>query len=73
MVRAEANVDEARAQAAEAQARALLTVLRVRGVEVPEAERGRILAEKGTRSAWSGGSRRPSYAMSLADVLDEPK
>jgi Uma2 family endonuclease len=79
MVRAEANVDEARAQAdearaqaAEARARDVLTVLRVRGVEVPEAERGRILAERDAQrlERWL---EKAVVATSLADVLAEAK
>jgi hypothetical protein len=55
----------------ESRAEALLTVLRVRAVAVPEAERARILAEKDPDrlERWL---ERAALASSLAAVLDEP-
>jgi hypothetical protein len=52
-------------------ARAVLTVLRVRGVSVPEAERERILAQKApeTLERWL---ERAAVAGSIADVLNDP-
>ena len=61
--RAEGSADEA--------ARALLTVLRVRGIEVPEAARERILSQKDPErlERWH---ERAIVATSLAKVLDDP-
>jgi hypothetical protein len=55
----------------EARAHAVLTVLRVRGIPVPDAERERILAEKDPDrlERWL---ERAIVEMSLAAVLDEP-
>ncbi|WP_437308178.1 hypothetical protein [Sorangium sp. So ce388] len=52
-----------------ATARAVLTVLRVRGIDVPDAARERILAEKDpeTLERWH---ERAIVAASLAEVLD---
>jgi len=52
-------------------ARALLTVLRVRGIAVPDATRERILAqnEPDRLERWL---ERAAVAASIADVLDEP-
>jgi len=60
--------DEGRAEEA---ARAVLTVLRVRGIAVPEAARERILAEKDPArlERWH---ERAILAVSVADVLGEP-
>jgi predicted transposase/invertase (TIGR01784 family) len=54
-----------------ANARAVLTVLRVRGIAVPDAARERILAEKDPArlERWH---ERAIVATSLAEVLDEP-
>lgn len=54
-----------------ANARAVLTALRVRGIDVPDAARERILAEKDpTRlERWV---ERAIVAASVAEVLDEP-
>ena len=55
----------------EARARDVLTVLRVRGIAVPEAVRERILAQKDPErlERWL---EKAIVAASLADVLDEP-
>ncbi len=60
--------DEGRAEEA---ARAVLTVLRVRGIAVPDAANERILAEKDPArlERWH---ERAILAASVADVLDEP-
>jgi hypothetical protein len=60
--------DQGRAEEA---ARNLLTVLRVRGISVPDAARERILAEKDPErlERWL---EKAIAANSLADVLDEP-
>jgi hypothetical protein len=52
-------------------AQAVLTVLRVRGIAVPESTRERILAEKDPArlERWL---EKASVALALADVLDEP-
>jgi hypothetical protein len=54
-----------------ANARAVLTVLRVRGITVPDAARERILAEKDPArlERWH---ERAIVAASLAEVIDEP-
>jgi hypothetical protein len=56
---------------AEARANDVLTVLRVRGIAVPDAERGRILAEADPArlERWL---ERAIVERSLAAVLDEP-
>ena len=56
---------------AEEAARALLTVLEARGVLLPEAARGRILAERDPErlAAWL---RKAVTASSIAEVLDDP-
>jgi hypothetical protein len=71
---AKAKKAEAAAQArgeATARARDVLTVLRVRGIEVPEVERERILAETDLErlERWL---EKAVVAGSVADVLDEP-
>jgi len=55
----------------EANARAVLTALRVRGIAVPDAARERILVEKDPErlKRWL---ERSILAASVADVLDEP-
>ena len=60
--------DEGRAEEA---ARAVLTVLRVRGLAVPDATRERILAEKDPArlERWH---ERAILAASVAEVIDEP-
>jgi phosphoglycolate phosphatase-like HAD superfamily hydrolase len=52
-------------------ARAVLTALRVRGIEVPDAAHDRILAQKDPErlERWH---ERAIVAASLAEVLDEP-
>ncbi|WP_437897365.1 hypothetical protein [Sorangium sp. So ce124] len=63
--------DEGRAQGrAEEAARAVLTALRVRGIAVPDAARGRILAEKDPEilERWH---ERAIVAASIADVLPD--
>jgi hypothetical protein len=57
-------------RAAEA-ARAVLTVLRVRGIEVPDAVRERILAE-GDPARLERWHERAILAGSIAEVMDEP-
>jgi hypothetical protein len=61
---------EAYGRVAEA-ARNLLTVLRVRGITVPDAARERILAEK-DQDRLERWLERAILAASLAEVLDEP-
>jgi hypothetical protein len=53
------------------EARALLATLRARGIQVPDAARERILAEKDPErlERWV---ERAAVASSLADVLDDP-
>jgi hypothetical protein len=60
--------DDGRAEEA---ARAVLTVLRVRGIAVPDAARERILAQKDLKSLerWH---ERAVVAASVAEVIDEP-
>jgi hypothetical protein len=60
--------DEGRVEEA---ARAVLTVLRVRGISVPEAARARILAEKDPArlEMWH---ERAILVASVAEVIDEP-
>ena len=60
--------DEGRTEEA---ARAVLTVLRVRGIAVPDAARQRILTEKDPAllSRWH---ERAILAASVAEVIDEP-
>ncbi len=54
-----------------AQARAVLTVLQVRRIDVPDAARGRIVAEKDPArlERWLA---KAAVAMSVAEVFDEP-
>ena len=52
-------------------AQSVLTVLRARNVEVPEATRARILAQKDPERL-RGWLERAAVAASVADVLDEP-
>jgi len=72
---AQATADEAQATAehagASARAQAVLTVLRVRSIAVPDAERARILAETDPArlERWL---EKAVAAASLAEVLDEP-
>ncbi|WP_348980459.1 hypothetical protein [Polyangium sp. 15x6] len=56
---------------AEEAARALLTVLRVRGISVPDAVRDTILAQRDPAhlERWL---EKAAVARSLAEVLDEP-
>ena len=56
---------------AEGEAQAVLTVLRARGIAVPEAVQQRILAQKDPErlERWL---QRAAVAASIADVLDEP-
>ena len=60
--------DEGRTEEA---ARAVLTVLRVRGIAVPDAARERILAQKDPvqLERWL---ERAILAVSIAEVIDEP-
>jgi hypothetical protein len=60
--------DEGRTEEA---ARAVLTVLRVRGIMVPDAARERILAQRDS-SLLERWHERAILAASVADVLDEP-
>lgn len=60
--------DEGRVEEA---ARAVLTVLRVRGITVPEAARERILAEK-DQARLERWLERASVAASIAEVIEEP-
>ena len=61
--------DEGRVEEA---ARAVLTVLRVRGITVPEAARERILAEK-DQARLERWHERAVIAGSIAEVIDEPR
>ena len=64
--------DEGRNQGrAEEAARAVLTVLRARGIPVPDAARERIVVEKDTArlSRWL---ERAATASSIAEVVDDP-
>jgi hypothetical protein len=56
---------------AEGEAHALLTVLRVRGIAVPDAARERILAEKDPErlERWL---EKAAIAVSIAELIDEP-
>lgn len=63
--------DFAKKYVGEARALDVLTVLRVRGVNVPDAARERILNEKDD-SRLEGWLEKAALATSLADVLDEP-
>jgi predicted transposase/invertase (TIGR01784 family) len=56
---------------AEEAARAVLTALRVRGIDVPDAARGRILAERDVNrlGRWL---ERAIVATSISEVIDEP-
>ncbi|KYF72283.1 hypothetical protein BE15_45545 [Sorangium cellulosum] len=68
-LRAEARKEGLNEGRAEEAARAVLTVLRVRSIVVPDAARERILAEKDpeTLERWL---ERATVAASLAEVLD---
>jgi hypothetical protein len=55
----------------QATARAVLTVLRVRGIAVPEAARERILAQNDP-ARLEGWLEKAALAASVAEVLDEP-
>jgi hypothetical protein len=64
---------EARVEArAETQANAVLTVLRVRGIAVPDAARERILAQKDLEQLkrWH---EKAIVASSIGEVLDDPR
>jgi hypothetical protein len=63
--------DFAKKYVAEGKALSLLTVLRVRGVMVPDAARERIMAEKDPAKIERWLERAP-IAASIAEVLDEP-
>ena len=54
-----------------ANARAVLTVLRVRGITVPDAVRERILAEKDP-ARLEGWLEKATVATSVAEVIDDP-
>ena len=56
---------------AEGDTRAVLTVLRVRGIAVPEAARQRIVAERDPArlERWL---EKATFAASLAEVIDDP-
>jgi hypothetical protein len=56
---------------AEARAEAVLTVLRVRGIAVPDAARERILAEK-DQARLERWIERAILAPSAAEVIDDP-
>jgi Uma2 family endonuclease len=66
-----AKAEQALAQADEVRARDVLIVLRARGIDVPDAARERILAQKETArlERWL---ERAAVAASVAEVLDEP-
>jgi Uma2 family endonuclease len=67
----EAKAEQAQTQAEQSQARSVLTVLRARGIAVPEAERARILAETDAeRLEW--WLEKAATSASLAEVLEEP-
>lgn len=70
-LRNEARNDGLREGRAEEAARAVLTVLRVRGVAVPDGVRERILAETDT-SLLERWLERAAVAVAGADVVDEP-
>jgi hypothetical protein len=57
---------------AEAQAQAVLTVLRVRGIEVPATARERILAQK-DRNQLTRWLEKAIVASTIGEVIDEPK
>jgi hypothetical protein len=63
--------DFAKKYVAEGEARAMLTVLRARGIAVPDAARERILAEKDPKQVerWL---EKAATASSIAEVLDDP-
>jgi hypothetical protein len=64
--------DEGRREGrAEEAARAVLTVLRVRGVAVPDAARERVLAEKDP-SLLERWLERAAVAAAVAEVIDDP-
>jgi Uma2 family endonuclease len=66
--KAQAQAEEAQAQAEKAQAQAVLTVLRARGIAVPDAARERILAERDAErlEQWL---EKAAVAASLDEVL----
>lgn len=55
----------------EMQAEAVLTVLRVRGIDVPDAVRERILDQK-DQEQWKRWLEKAAVASSLQEVLEEP-
>ncbi|HEX8113072.1 MAG TPA: hypothetical protein VF516_35320 [Kofleriaceae bacterium] len=64
---------EARAEGqAEGQAKSILTVLRIRGIEVPPAARERILAQKDIDqlARWL---EKATVASTIGEVIDEPR
>jgi hypothetical protein len=63
--------DFAKRYVAEGEAKAMLTMLRARGIAVPDAERERIMAEKDPQQVerWL---ERAATAASIAEVLDAP-
>jgi predicted transposase YdaD len=64
--------DEGRAEGrAEGEARALLTVLRGRGIAVPDAARERILAER-DRARLERWLEKAGTAATVAELLEEP-
>ena len=69
--RAEADAEEYAEGRAEGRAEALLIVLRVRGIAVPDAVRERILAQKDPErlERWM---EKAAFASSVAAVIDEP-
>ena len=65
--------EEGKAEArTETQANAVLTVLRVRGIAVPDAARERILAQKDLEqlNRWL---EKAAVASSVAEVIDDPR
>jgi hypothetical protein len=69
--RAEGRNEVINEERAETQANAVLIVLRVRGLAVPDAARQRILGQKDLQllERWL---EKATVATSLEDVLDEP-
>jgi hypothetical protein len=63
--------DFAKKYVAQGEARALLIVLRVRGIDVPEADRERVLAQ-GDSERLQRWPERAATAATLAQVFDEP-
>ena len=68
--KAEARAEERAEARAETRVEAILTVLRVRGIEVPEAARERILAEKDLNelARWL---EKAVVASTIAEVIDK--